>query len=199
MQLLDRGAVELGSPAELQKFVAPLAEKVGDLWRAGEVSVAHEHFMTSHIGEFLAGFARPYAENISAPHLVLATPAGQLHELGALIVAAAARSHGWQTTYLGAALPIEELAGAVQKLRPRAVGLSIVYPPDDAALRRDLRKLPRLLSDGVAILIGGRSAGGYADFIREIKATYVGTLGELFPVLDALQQKKKRPARPRAK
>ncbi len=67
-RLLDQAAVEMGSPAVLQKFIAPLAERVGDLWRDGELTIAHEHFATGRITEFLSAFARPYAENISAPH-----------------------------------------------------------------------------------------------------------------------------------
>ena len=198
-KLLDRAAVELGSPAVLQKFIASLAEQVGDLWRKGELTIAHEHFTTDRITEFLNHFARPYAESVTAPHLVLATPTGQLHELGAIIVAAAARSHGWRTTYLGAALPIEELVGAVRNLQPRAVGLSIVYPPDDAALRRDLLKLRALLPKETAFLVGGRSADSYLDLWRATKAIHLQTLDELFPVLDALQRGQKIAAKKRAK
>ena len=188
LKLLDRAAVELGSPAVFQRFIAPTAERVGELWRAGEFSIAQEHFATRHITDFLATFARAFAENIHAPHLVLATPPGQLHELGAIIVAAAARSHGWRTTYLGAALPVEEIVGALRNLRPRALGLSIVYPPDDAALRRDLKKLRELLPEETALLIGGRSSSGYTDLLRKIKAVEVRTLEELYPVLDTLQR-----------
>ncbi|MDQ3119642.1 MAG: MerR family transcriptional regulator [Verrucomicrobiota bacterium] len=199
LKLLDRAAVELGSPAVLQKFIVPLAERVGELWRDGELTIAHEHFASHHITEFLATFARPYTENVSALHLVLATPPGQLHELGAIIVAAAARSHGWRTTYLGPALPVEEFVGALRNLQPRAVGLSIVFPPDDEALRRDLRKLGELLPRECALLIGGQSSGAYEDVLREIKAIEVKSLEELYPVLDALQRSKRRPASKRAK
>lgn len=199
LKLLDRAAADLGSPAMLQKFIGPLAERVGDLWRDGEITIAHEHFATNHITEFLAHFARPYVENVSAPHLVLSTPSGQLHELGAIIVAAAARSHGWRTTYLGASLPVEEIAGVLRNLRPRAMGLSIVFPSDDAALRRDLKKLPGLLPDGCALLVGGRSAGSYADLLRTIKAIQIDTLVELYPVLDQLQRSQKPTAKTRAK
>ena len=187
-KLLDRAAVELGSPAVLQRFIAPLAERVGELWRAGDFTIAQEHFASAQITDFLATFARPYAENVTAPHLVLATPPGQLHELGAIIVAAAARSHGWRTTYLGAALPVEEMVGALRNLQPRALGLSIVYPPDDAALRRDLEKLRELLPKECALLIGGRSSSGYTDLLRKIKAIEVRQLEDLFPVLDKLQR-----------
>ena len=186
--VLDRCATELGSPAALQKFISPLARQIGEWWRAGELNIAHEHFATNEITSFLEAFARPYAENLVAPHLVMATPSGQLHELGAIIVLAAARSHGWRTTYLGPALPVEELAGALGRLQPRAVGLSIVYPPDDAALQQDLRKLPTFLPPGCALLVGGESASAYADLLCEIKAIHVRELEDLFPVLDKLQR-----------
>ncbi|CAN5227681.1 hypothetical protein BH20VER2_BH20VER2_02080 [soil metagenome] len=188
VRLLDRGAMELGSPAVLQKFIAPLAERIGELWRAGDLSVAHEHFVTNHISEFLATFARPYSEDLAAPHLALATPSGELHELGAVIVAAAARSHGWRTTYLGAALPVEEFAGAVRNLQPLAVGLSIVIPLEGQLLRRDLRKLRQLLPKTCVLLVGGRSAGEYKALFEEIGAIYVARLEDLYPVLDKLQR-----------
>ncbi|MDQ2918721.1 MAG: MerR family transcriptional regulator [Verrucomicrobiota bacterium] len=199
LKLLDQAAVELGSPAVLQNFVAPLAERIGELWRNGELTVAHEHFASNHIAEFLRTFARPYSESENAPHLVLATPTGQLHELGAAIAAAAARTHGWRTTYLGAALPIEEFAGAVHRLHPRAVGLSIIYPPDDRALRRDLLKLPELLPKKCPLLIGGRSAEAYLDIVHKIKATHVPNLLAFFPILDRLQYEKKPAAKKRKK
>jgi len=187
--LFDRAAVELGSPGVLQKFVAPLAERVGESWRDGAFKIAHEHFATEHISDFLSKFARPYSENVTASHLVVATPTGQLHELGAIIAAAAARSHGWRTTYLGAGLPIHELAGAVRNLQPRAVALSLVFPPNDAELAKDLKKLRKLLPKECALLVGGRSAAGYRAELRQIKAIHVESLEALYPVLDKLARK----------
>ena len=186
--LLDRGAVELGQPAMLHKFVAPFAIEVGERWRRGELNVAHEHFATSTITVFLAAFARPYPASSSAHHLVLAAPSGQMHELGAIIAAAAAQSHGWRATYLGSSLPLEELVGAARTLKARAIGLSIVFPPDDEALTRDLLKLPKLLPPDCAVIAGGRSAETYAQTLEEIGAIKVSALEDLYPVLDQLQK-----------
>jgi DNA-binding transcriptional MerR regulator/methylmalonyl-CoA mutase cobalamin-binding subunit len=197
--LLDRAAVELGSPAMLHKFVGPFAEQVGERWRAGDLNVAHEHFATSNITGFLANFARPYPTGNTAHHLVLATPSGQLHELGAIIAAAAARSHGWRATYLGSSLPMEELIGVARKLKPRAIGLSIVFPPDDDLLIADLAKLPKLLPPDCAVLVGGRSVQTYADVLKKIKATVVSSLEDLYPVLDTLQRARTPAAAKRAK
>ena len=196
-KLLERAAVDLGSPAVLQKFIAPLAIRLGDLWRAAELTIAHEHFASAAITEFLANFARPFSPNSTAGHLVLATPPGQYHELGAIIVAAAARSHGWRTTYLGVALPVQEIAGALRNLEPDVLGLSIVFPPDDEPLRRDLRKLRGLVPARIPLIIGGRSADAYLSVLREIRATLVEELSGLYPVLDKLQRDARAQARSR--
>ena len=197
--LLDRAAVELGQPAMLHKFVAPFAMEVGERWRKGDLNVAHEHFATSTLTVFLAGFARPYPPGSSAHHFVIATPTGQLHELGAIIAAAAAQSHGWRATYLGSSLPIEELVGAATQLKARAIGLSIVFPPDDALLTQDLLKLPKLLPPDCAVIVGGRSVRTYSETLEQIKAIPVNSLEELYPVLDSLQQTKRASAAKRAK
>ncbi len=189
--LLDRGAVELGQPAMLHKFVAPFAMEVGERWRRGELNVAHEHFATSTLTVFLAGFARPYPPGSSAHHFVVATPTGQLHELGAIIAVAAAQSHGWRATYLGSSLPVEELVGAATQLKARAIGLSIVFPPDDLALTRDLLKLPKLLPPDCAVIVGGRSVDTYSETLQEMNAIKVETLEGLYPVLDSLQRTKR--------
>ena len=189
--LLDRAAVELGQPAMLHKFVAPFAMEVGERWRKGDLNVAHEHFATSTLTVFLASFARPYPAGSSAHHFVIATPTGQLHELGAIIAAAAAQSHGWRATYLGSSLPIEELVGAAKQLNARAIGLSVMFPPDDALLTADLLKLPKLLPPNCAVIVGGRSVDTYSDTLKHIGAIQVGKLEELYPVLDSLQQTKR--------
>jgi methanogenic corrinoid protein MtbC1 len=48
-----------------------------------------------------------------APLAVVATPAGQRHELGAKIVSTTATTEGWRVLFLGADLPAESIAAAV--------------------------------------------------------------------------------------
>ncbi len=105
-----------------------------------------------------------------APSMIVTTPVGQHHELGAMIIAVTAVSEGWQTTYLGPDLPAEEIAGAAELAQPRAVALSIVYPPYDSRLVVELKKLGRYLSDGVVVVAGGRAADGYRETLDAIGA-----------------------------
>ena len=114
---LGRAETALGAQGLLQRVIAPLAQKIGDLWRDGSITAAHEHFASVVIRIFLGHAAKPFAGSDGSPVAVVATPSGQLHELGALLVAAAAANLGWHVTYLGASLPAAEIAGAARQNR----------------------------------------------------------------------------------
>lgn len=187
--VLARGAAEMGHIALLQRVIGPLARDLGDAWRAGEVTVAQEHFATAEIRVFLANCAKAYGVGDEAPLLAVATPAGQLHELGALMAAAMAAQLGWRVVYLGASLPAAELAGAVRHCRARALALSIVYPEDDPRLAGELQALHGCLPEGVAVLAGGRAVPAYREVLRRLGARVVDDLTQLGAELDGLRSR----------
>jgi methanogenic corrinoid protein MtbC1 len=96
-----------------------------------------------------------------APELVVATPAGELHELGALIVAASARDLGWHVTYLGPNLPVEEISACAIARHATAVALSVVYPENCPVIEEKLRRMRELLPERMRLIVGGRAAEGY--------------------------------------
>lgn len=186
--LLYRASLTWGTQGLLVNVIIPMTEKVGELRSEGNLKVAHEHFASGIIRSFLAALHRPYAPMKSAPRIVLATPSGQLHELGAVIAAAAATSLGWEVVFLGASLPTAEIAGAATANNARAVGLSIIYPPDDPMLPGELILLRRHLPDDVALLIGGRAAPAYRKTIETIGAVLCEDLYELQRNLNRLRE-----------
>jgi len=185
--VLEQASLALGTQGLLRKLVVPLAQELGLLWQQGEITAAHEHLASAVIRTCLGNLARPYAGSELAPHLVVATPTGQLHELGAVIAAAAATSHGWRATYLGVGLPAIEIAGVAIKSQARAVALSLVYPADDAGLPAELDRLRRHLPAEVAILAGGRAAPAYREVLDRIGAHCAAGLNELYELLDRLR------------
>lgn len=185
--VLLRASLELGSQGLLQKLIAPLAAKLGDLWQSGDLTAAEEHFATNIIRTFLAGMARPFAMPENAPTLVVATPAGQLHELGAVLVTAAATGRGWRATYLGPSLPAVEIALAVLRTAARALALSIVYPADDPDLPAELAILKRYLPDSVPVVAGGRAAPAYQTALEAMGAVIADDLPSLYTFLDSVR------------
>jgi len=187
-EALKFAATALGGQGLLQRVVAPLAQTIGDLWRDGILTAAHEHFASAALRVFLGQAAKPFGGTENAPVLVVATPAGQVHELGALIVGAMAANLGWHVTYLGASLPAAEIAGAAKQNRARAVALSLVYPEDDPGLEGELRRLRELLPAEVPLLVGGRAMPAYLDVIKKVGAVRMKDFSDLSETLDDLRK-----------
>ena len=185
---LKRAATKLGAQGLLQRVVAPLAQRLGELWRDGTITAAHEHFATAAIRTFLGHAAKPYPGAANSPVLIVATPAGQIHELGALLVVAAAANLGWHVTYLGTSLPAAEIAGAARQNQARAVALSVVYPEDDPLLEGELTQLRESLPAEVTLLVGGRAMPAYRDVLETIGALQVNDLDHLFSTLETLRK-----------
>jgi DNA-binding transcriptional MerR regulator len=171
--LFRRGVKLLGPEGALRGILVPVLKQVGEGWHRGEVSVAQEHlatqFLRSRLQELLdlAGYPR------GAPILVT-TPPGERHELGAMLAAYHLRRRGLPALYLGPDTPLSDLGDLARKLGARALVLSALLP-------ETLRVLPDGSLKGLAprVFLGGRGAD--PEVARRLGATYV-------PDLEALPQ-----------
>lgn len=180
---------KLGLQGLLQRLVAPFAEQLGELWRTGAISAAHEHFASAALRTYLGLSIRPYAAADHPPVIVVATPHGQLHELGALIVAAFASNLGWKVVYLSTSLAPADIAGAAKQNEARLVALSIVYPNDDPRLEADLTKLRELMPADIGLVVGGRAAGGYQQALDAVGALQPESLDDFGRLLDEVRRR----------
>lgn len=184
---LERGSLVLSRVRLLEKILVPLMHEIGDLWQQGTLRPAHEHMTSAVVRSFVGGMRGAYQSSGAAPPLIVTTPAGQRHELGALVVGATAASDGWDVTYLGPDLPAEEIAAAAHQRGATAVALSITYPPDDPRVANELQRLRHLALPGTALLVGGRAADAYASCLAEIGATHIDEISELRRELSRLR------------
>lgn len=187
-EALRHAATALGGLGVLQRVVAPVTQTIGELWREGTLTAAHEHFASAALRVWLGNAARPFGAVDEAPVLVVATPAGQVHELGALLVGAAAAHLGWQVTYLGASLPAAEIVGGAVQKRARAVALSLVYPEDDVRLPGELTRLREALPADTTLIVGGCALPAYREVLRRLGAVLTEDLTQLGLALDRLRQ-----------
>ena len=166
--LLNEASVKFSRPDLIEKIILPLMIRIGQYWENGMLRVSHEHFTSAVIIKFLNTLTDGFQIPDNAPRIVITTPEGQYHEVGALIGASLAASDGWRTTYLGASLPAEDIAAAVAQLNVRAIFLSIVYPGDNPALNTQLKKLREMVGDKVYILVSGNGVNGYKNILSEL-------------------------------
>lgn len=185
---LVRASIALSQQHLLEEVVQPLMERIGQMWQEGTLRISDEHMASAVVRSFIGNIQASFQVPEAAPHLVATTPAGQLHEIGALLASVVATSEGWNSTFLGPNLPAEEIAGAAAQKGAKAVLLSIVYPGDDPHLGGELVKLRRLLGDDIALLAGGRSAQHYQLSLDQARAVTPANLSDLRDSLRLLRQ-----------
>jgi len=184
---LMRARVGLSHTAFLENLIVQLMQAIGDLWYQGALRIMHEHLTSAVVRTLLGSLIMMPGVAATAPHLLVTTPVGQVHEIGALCAASMASVDGWRVTYLGPNLPGEDIAAAVRQDHASAIGLSIVYPPDDPYLHQELAQLRRYLGAEVTVLVGGRGISGYQEVLDSIGAIRPRDLQELRRYLEALR------------
>ena len=186
-QLL-RTSIQMSQQRLLEEVVHPLMERIGELWQQGTLRIADEHMATAVVRSFIGNIRAGCQVQATAPHALATTPAGQMHEMGALLASAVAAAVGWNSTFLGPNLPAEEIAGAATKKGAKVVLLSIVHPADDPRLGSELVKLGRLLGGDVFLLAGGRAARNYLRFLNQAGAVTLNALSDLHDFLNLVRR-----------
>ncbi|HYP89340.1 MAG TPA: MerR family transcriptional regulator [Polyangiaceae bacterium] len=155
--------------------LAPTLDEIGKRWASGELCTASEHAASAMLRTQLGALLSAQPVNGKSP-VICTTPAGEQHELGALLAAVVIAMHGRRAIYLGANLPAEQIAEAARRSRAGGVALSIVGLPWEPA-RRELDALCEALPPGVEVLVGGRRGLELSGLPSRIQV--LGTLPEL--------------------
>lgn len=162
----------------IQDVALPLIRELGERWSRGEITAAHEHFVTQVIREVLCRMPARHPA-AGAPSVVLATPPGQHHEMGAFMASRVAREIGWKVCYLGPCLPLVEVACAVRSIRARAVVLGLTHPADDPVVLEEIEHLLAHIPPGVTCLAGGAALSTYGDRLAALGVKVCRDLADL--------------------
>jgi len=184
--VMMRALVALDSETFLDDVAVPLLRYLGSGWAEGTLSVAHEHLASGVMRRVLGVLVGASQAAETAPALVAATPARQVHEFGALLAGAAAGAGGWRVYYLGADLPARDIATAARTSGARAVALSLVFPDDDPEIAEELRRVRGGIGWETELIVGGAAAAEYATLIAELSGRKVDGLPHFRAVLAEL-------------
>jgi MerR family transcriptional regulator, light-induced transcriptional regulator len=155
----------------VQVFQESLYE-VGRLWAAGKISVSVEHRATAITQFVMAGlYSRALPSRPSAPlrQAIVTGVAGELHQIGANMVADVLETAGWNVQFLGTDAPHTDIVDAVLAQESDLVCVSatmLFNVPNVVRLILDLRAhSPRL-----RVLIGGSAFRAKPDLWMDIGA-----------------------------
>jgi DNA-binding transcriptional MerR regulator len=107
-------------PVELvnSRLVAPLLRLLGQRWKTTSGGVAEEHFFSVYLRNKLGARIHHLNARRKGQLLLVACLPGEQHEVGMLMFALAAVSHGYQVLVLGANLPLEQIPAVLERRRP---------------------------------------------------------------------------------
>ncbi|MBN1527712.1 MAG: B12-binding domain-containing protein [Thermoleophilaceae bacterium] len=136
--------------------VRPAMHRVGVLWAAGEISVAHEHLATTIatrvlvLAHELAGMPEHRVDQ----RVMLAGVEGEQHVMALDMAAKLLESAGYEVLELGPDVPTSALTGIVEEHRPSLFALTATMPE---AGRRVPIVLDSVLGAGgdVGLILGG--------------------------------------------
>lgn len=155
--------------------------QVGELWEHNKISVAREHLATDITeGMLSAVYPSLFTGKQAARKAVITCAANEYHQLGGKMVADFFELHGWDSYFLGANTPIDQLTSFVDEIKPDLVGLSLAVYFNLPAFKVFLDEL-RSTFPALTILVGGHAfIWGGDDFCKHYPGiSYMPSLNEL--------------------
>ena len=140
------------------KVFSPALVNVGELWCRGDVGVGEEKLATQIVIGQMDRLRACYAvREARSPYRVLvACVEGELHCLGARMIADLCLSRGWKVDFLGPNVPNDALLDLITRRQPQVLALSITMA-GGLAKARDLIEMVERLAPSVRIIIGGQA------------------------------------------
>lgn len=144
-------------PEIYEEILGAVLHEVGELWHQNRITVDKEHYITSVTQSILPRF---YDDLFSRPRigrtLVVCAVGSELHEIGARMLSDIFEYHGWDTYYLGAALPRTAVLKALSEYKPDLVALAVTMPPHLPECEETVRAI-RNEFPSVRIIVGGQA------------------------------------------
>jgi methanogenic corrinoid protein MtbC1/DNA-binding transcriptional regulator YhcF (GntR family) len=152
-----------------RRVLQPAQYRVGELWQANQISVAREHLATAVTGSVLveAAAAAPRAPS-TGMRVLVACVEGELHDLGARMVADLLELDGFAVRFLGADVPTDSLLAMIDEERPHLLVLSVTMAERLAQLRAAVARLRQVHGSRVPIFVGGQVLDWVPDLARTV-------------------------------
>jgi MerR family transcriptional regulator, light-induced transcriptional regulator len=171
----------------------PAEKEIGHLWHTGDITIAEEHLVTETTRHLISVISHQCRISTHRRHSVLAASVtGNSHDIALRLATELFRLSGYRAIFLGASLPAEQLARAVNMFSIDLVVLGAMLEThlNDAA--RAIEVLKRS-APGTRVMVGGLvfdsvpdlwrriGADGYAPSLRDVVATGTQLLASPLP------------------
>jgi DNA-binding transcriptional MerR regulator/methylmalonyl-CoA mutase cobalamin-binding subunit len=141
------------------ELLAPLVQRVGELWAQGLLQIHEEHVFSQLVQQLLhRAIAQMAGGPATRPRVLLSTLPGEEHGLGLLMVHALLTAEGCNCLSLGLQTPVSELVQACIRHRADALVLSFSRYASAALVEEGVAPLRATLPSGCELWLGGSAA-----------------------------------------
>ncbi|MEJ8801712.1 MerR family transcriptional regulator [Pontibacter sp. H249] len=181
---LSTAALQLGLRETMNEVIYPFLTKIGILWQTGNITPAHEHFVSNLIRQKLivaidGQVVRPI-EN--APVYVLYLPEGELHELVLLYVNYLLRSTNNKVVYLGQNLPFKDLELTCRQFNAKYIFTVLTSAPERDNVQDYLDQLSATFPECTVYVYGHQVQS--VDLVIPDNLVKIGSPKELFTIFN---------------
>ncbi|WP_147804813.1 MerR family transcriptional regulator [Alkalicoccus halolimnae] len=127
-ELIDRAFGLFSTDKVLIHIMGGILQEVGMKWERREIFTAHEHFVTSLLRTRIGMVFHSLPINGFLPKAVCVCGPQDQHELGLLIFTYYLKQRGYETVYLGAGIPAEDVEQVVKEVDAKLVVVSTTLP-----------------------------------------------------------------------
>lgn len=137
------------------EVITPALVKVGQAWHGGKLNIAEEHLaiqLTLQHSAYIRGLARR-RKPIGAEAVITAVE-GEMHAVGARLIADLFYLEGWDVAYLGQNTPTADLVEWVRERKPDLVLLSLSQR-DRIPIAKEAARTLKSIDNAPLVFVGG--------------------------------------------
>ena len=119
-RVIDQHILVKGIEKTITYILFPFLERIGILWLTDHINPAQEHLISNIIRQkLIVGIDKATtAHSLSKTTILLFMPENEHHEIGLLFLQYLLKSRGIKVIYLGASVPVKDLAFVVELKKP---------------------------------------------------------------------------------
>ncbi len=146
--------------------------RVGELWEQNKISVAQEHIATAITQYAIAAiYPRLVPAAVHRGSMVVTGVSGELHQIGANLVADAMEANGWTVRFLGTNLPHSSILAAIQEITADVLCISTTIVANLVSVADLVGTVRGKLGERAPkIVLGGAAYRVASQFAREVGA-----------------------------
>jgi DNA-binding transcriptional MerR regulator/methylmalonyl-CoA mutase cobalamin-binding subunit len=131
---------------------------LGEAWANGTISVAHEHFASGVLENFLLEKWRAANESSSGEKFVVSSFEGEEHAFGLHMCSVILTATNNRVIYLGTSMPDDEIVTSAVQTNCQGVCISVSKNYDPKIAIKKLKYLRKSIAASIPILVGGQGA-----------------------------------------